>query len=255
MGCCPVSFNITIVQVYAPTSDYDDNEIEEFYDHLHNVIDQTPKKDILVVEGDWNANVGKDACENWQGICGPFYNDDTNERELKLLEFATFNDLVLANTFGHRKASRRWFWHSPNGQHHSQIDYILVRKRLRSGVNIARTRSFPRADTGSDHNVLMVTFHLRLERISKPKHTRLKFDLEKLKDPNAFETFQDMIGGKFAPLTIMNNEDTDLNSMITTFNTKITETASGILGKYRQKKTKQTGSLQEFLICATEGEN
>ena len=101
----------------------------------------------------------------------------------------------------------------------------------------------------------MVTFHLRLERISKPKHTRLKFDLEKLKDPNAFETFQDMIGGKFAPLTIMNNEDTDLNSMITTFNTKITETASGILGKYRQKKTKQTGSLQEFLICATEGEN
>ena len=50
----------------------------------------------------------------------------------------------------------------------------------------------------------MVTFHLRLKRISKPKHTRLKFDLEKLKDPNVLETFQAMIGGKFAPLTIMN---------------------------------------------------
>ena len=43
-------FNITIVQAYAPTSDYDDNEIEEIYDQLHNAIDQTPKKDILVVE-------------------------------------------------------------------------------------------------------------------------------------------------------------------------------------------------------------
>ena len=118
MGCRPVSsrlitvrlwavpFNITVVQAYAPTSDYDDNEIEEFYDQLQNVIDQTPKKDILVVQGDWNAKVGREACGNWQGICGPFCNDDTNERGLRLLEFATFNDLVLANTFGHHKASR-----------------------------------------------------------------------------------------------------------------------------------------------------
>ena len=64
MGCRPVSsrlitirlravpFNITIVQAYAPTSDYDDNDIEEFYDQLQNVIDHTPKKDILVVQGD-----------------------------------------------------------------------------------------------------------------------------------------------------------------------------------------------------------
>ena len=94
-----VPFNITIVQAYAPTSDYDDNKIEELYYQLQNVIDQTRKKNILVVQGDWNAKVGRDACGNWQGICGPFCNDDTNERGLKLLEFATFNDLVLANNF------------------------------------------------------------------------------------------------------------------------------------------------------------
>ena len=82
----------------------------------------------------------------------------------------------------------------------------------------------------------MMTFHLRLKRISKPRRTRLKFDLEKLKDPNVLETFQAMIGGKFAPLTIMDNEDTDLDSMITTFNTAVIETTSEILGKHRQKK-------------------
>ena len=83
MGCGPVSsrlitirlravpFNITIVQVYTPVSDYDDNEIEDFCDQRHNVIDQIPKKDILVIQGHWNAKVGKDACGNWQGICGP----------------------------------------------------------------------------------------------------------------------------------------------------------------------------------------
>ena len=109
---------------------------------------------------------GKDACGNWQGIRGPFCNDDTNERGLRLLEFATFKDLVLANFFGHHKASRGWTWHSPNGRHHSRTGYILVRKRFRSGVNSARARSFPAADIGSDHNLLMMTFHLLLSRFS-----------------------------------------------------------------------------------------
>ena len=81
-----------------------------------------------------------------------------------------------------------------------------------------------------------MTFRLRLKKISKPKRTRLKFDLEKLKDPNVLESFQAMIGGRFAPLTIISNEDTDTDSMITTFNTAVTETASEILGKHRQKK-------------------
>ena len=111
--------------------------------------------------------------------------------------------LYWPTRFDHHKASRRWTWHSPNGQHHNQIDYILVRKRFRSGVNIARTRSFPGADIGSDHDLLMMTFRLRLRKTSKPKHTRLKFDLEKLKDPNVLETFQAMVGGRFAPLTIL----------------------------------------------------
>ena len=76
-----------------------------------------------------------------------------------------------------------------------------------------------------------MTFRLRLKKTSNPKHTRLKFDLEKLKDPNVLETFQAMRGGRFVPLTIMSNEDTDIDSMITTFNT-----ASEILGKHSQKK-------------------
>ena len=57
----------------------------------------------------------------------------------------------------------------------------------------------------------MMTFHLRVKGISKSKHTGLKFDLEKTKDHNVLETFQAMTGGKFSPLTIMDNEDTDLD--------------------------------------------
>ena len=87
LGCRPVSsslitirlravpFNVTVVQAYTQTSDY---EIEKFYDQLQNVSVQTPK-DILVVQGDWNAKVGKDVCEKWRGNCGSFCDDDINE--------------------------------------------------------------------------------------------------------------------------------------------------------------------------------
>ena len=64
-----------------------------------------------------------------------------------------------------------------------------------------------------------------------------------------------MIDGIFAPLSIMSNEGTDIESMITTFNTAVTETANEVLGKHRQKKKKKkkknSGSLQKFLICVT----
>ena len=103
MGCRTVSsrlvticlkaspFNITIIQAYDPTSDYDDDDIEDFYDQLQEVIDQAPKKDILVVQGDWNAKIGEDASKNWKGTCGQYCNPETNERGLRLLEFASYN--------------------------------------------------------------------------------------------------------------------------------------------------------------------
>ena len=83
VGCRPVSsriitirmraspFNITIIQAYAPTSHYDDTEIEAFYEQLQEVPDETPKKDIHIVQGDWNAKVGEDARKAWKGTRGP----------------------------------------------------------------------------------------------------------------------------------------------------------------------------------------
>ena len=75
---------------------YDDNEIEELYNQQQNGIDQTLKKDILVVQGDRNAiqKLAKGCLWKVPGISRPFCNDDTNERRLRLLEFAMFNDLL-----------------------------------------------------------------------------------------------------------------------------------------------------------------
>ena len=74
-----------------------------------------------------------------------------------LLDLATYNNLVLANTLGNHKPSRRGTWYSPDGTHHNQIDYILVKKRFLSGIKTTRTRTFPGADVGSDHDMVIMT--------------------------------------------------------------------------------------------------
>ena len=111
MGCRPVSsrlitirlraspFNFTIVQVYAPTTTHSVEEIEDFYQQIQEVIFETPKEDILVVQGDWNAKIGEDAQKDWKGTCSPYCNTETNERGLRLHEFETINNLSVTNTF------------------------------------------------------------------------------------------------------------------------------------------------------------
>ena len=103
-------------------------------------------------------------------------------------------------------------------------------------LSLNMTRSFPGEDTGSDHDLLMMTLHLRLKTICEPEHRRLNSDLEKLKDPNVLEIFQALISGKLIHFTITYSKDTDLDTMINTLNTTVTETATEILGKHRQKK-------------------
>ena len=82
----------------------------------------------------------------------------------------------------------------------------------------------------------MMTFKLYLKRVKKFGHARIKFDLEKLKDPEVAEPFHAMIGGKFAALTILDADGTDMETLINTFNIAVTNTASEILGKHRPVK-------------------
>ena len=110
MGCRPVSsrlnairlrtspFNITIVQAYAPTTDYVDNGIEGFIDQLQEFIDQTPKKDRMLMLLDWNVMIGEDANKNWKRTCGQYCNPETNEIGVRLLELASHKYIWCTQT-------------------------------------------------------------------------------------------------------------------------------------------------------------
>ena len=82
----------------------------------------------------------------------------------------------------------------------------------------------------------MMTFRLRLQRMKNQGNVRIRFNLEKLKDPNIAEFFRATIGGKFAPLLVHENQDTEIDTLINSFNTAVTETTNNILGKHRPSK-------------------
>ena len=100
----------------------------------------------------------------------------------------------------------------------------------------------------------MVTFRVRLKKARKPNQPRLRFDLEKLRDQNVACTFQATLGGKFAPHIGLSDEDMDIDTVITTYNTAVTDAASEILGKERRRKGKSHGSPKMFSTSVMRGE-
>uniref|UniRef100_H3A2T9 Uncharacterized protein n=1 Tax=Latimeria chalumnae TaxID=7897 RepID=H3A2T9_LATCH len=182
---------ITIIQVYALTNDYSSDGVEVFYHELEGLIKNTPKKDTLV------AKVGPDAYEDWKGTARIFGWGSAKNRCLKLLEFASFYHLVLENIIHPHKPSQGITWHAPDRWLHNQPNYILTEKHFQSSINMTGTRIFPGADIGSDYDLVMMMLKLKLKKHPGPANTRIRYDLEKLKDPNIEEDFKSQISGKF----------------------------------------------------------
>ena len=88
-------FNITVIQVYAPTSNAEEAEVEWMYEDLQDLLELTPKKDVLFIIGDWNAKVGR---QETPGVTGKFDLGVQNESGQRLIEFCQENALVIANT-------------------------------------------------------------------------------------------------------------------------------------------------------------
>ena len=107
-------FNITVIQVYAPTSNAEEAEVEWFYEDLQNLLELTPKKDVLVIIWDWNAKVGS---QETPGVTGKFGLGIRDEAGQRLIEFCQENALVIANTFFQQHKRRLYTWTSPDGQH------------------------------------------------------------------------------------------------------------------------------------------
>ena len=100
-----------------------------------------------------------------------------NEARQRLIEFCKGNPLVIANTLFQQQKRRLYTWTSPDGQHQNQTDYILCSQRWRSSIQSAKTRLG--ADCGSDHELLIAQFILKLKKVGKTTRP-FKYDLNQI---------------------------------------------------------------------------
>ena len=109
-------FNIMVIQVYALTSNAEEAEVEWLYEDLQDLLELTPKKDVLFIIGDWNAvqNVGS---QETPGVTGKFGLGVQNEAGQTLMEFCQKNALIIANTLFQQHKRRLYTWTSPEGQY------------------------------------------------------------------------------------------------------------------------------------------
>ena len=121
----------TVIQVYTPTNNAEEAEVEQFYVDLQDFLELTPKKDVLFIIGDWNAKVGS---QEIPGVTGKFGLGVQNEAGQRLTEFSQENALVIANTLFQQHKRRLYTWTSPDGQYENQIYYILCSWRWRSSL-------------------------------------------------------------------------------------------------------------------------
>ena len=106
----------------CPTTNAKEAEVEWFYEDLQDLLQLTPKKDVLLIIGDWNAKVGS---QEIPGVTGKFGLGVQNEAGQRLTEFCQDNTLIIANTLFRQHKRRLYTWTSPDGQYQNQIDYIL----------------------------------------------------------------------------------------------------------------------------------
>ena len=139
---------------------------------LQDLLELTPKIDVLFVIRDWTAKVGS---QETPGVTGKF--GVQNEAGQRLIEFCQENALVITNNLFQQHKRRLYTWTSPDGQHRNQIDNILCSQRWRSSIKSAKTR--PGADCGSDHELLIAKFRLKLKKVGKTTRS-FRYDLNQI---------------------------------------------------------------------------
>ena len=155
-------FNIMAIQVYATTSNAEEAEVERFYEDLQELLELTPQKRCpFHYRGlECKSRKSKNIWSNRR--IWPWNTEWSRAKANTVLQL---NALVRANPLFQQHKRKLYMWTSPDGQHQNQIDYILFSQRWRSSIQSAKTR--PGADCGSDHQLLIAKFRLKLKKVGK----------------------------------------------------------------------------------------
>ena len=225
--------NLTLISVYAPTMAYSDEEKEQFYLQLSNIIRAVPQSDKLLILGDFNARVGNSST-TWPNVLGPHGIGNMNSNGLLLLSLCAEEGLTITNTLFKLPDIHKTTWMHPRSKHWHQIDFILTRRRDIKDITI--TRAMRGADCWSDHLLLRcrAAFQLHHKHRHQPSNlVRKKLDVKKLRDPDTCTALADSLT---SALQDTPTDGDDLESVWCTFRDTVYNTAKSVLGHPKRKQ-------------------
>jgi hypothetical protein len=195
-------FNLSGINVNAPTEDKDETNKDEFYSQLGRTYDSAPSNDIKIIIGDLNANLGKE--EMYKGTIGKqSLHIDSNDNGKRIIDFAMSRNLVISSTCFPHKAIHKGTWRSPDGKTYNQIDHVLIDRRNASSIIDVRTCRGANGD--SDHYLVKAVYRCRIMAWKDGHMSKEpKINIQKLGNPEVREAYQKLLGEK---LTQQEHED------------------------------------------------
>jgi len=220
----------SIVQVYAPTNNAEEEAKDVFYEQVQKVLDKIPKHDIVILMGDWNAKVGDQ--QDGEGVVGHHgLHGERSEDGERFLELCASNNMVITTTLFPHKDIHKHTWVSPDACTKNQIDYMAMCGKFRSALD---TCAFCGADVNSDHHLVIAKIKLRLCRVEKNKNRLRKYNTAKLKVPEVAQSFKIELRDRFSCLSDdeANNSDDHAQDVENDWKIKQTyqKTAEKVLG-------------------------
>ena len=158
--------NILIVQGYAPTNDAEPEEKAEFYDTLKSTIDKIPKKDPVIIMGDFNAKIGSENTGREQ-VMGRHGEGEINANGELFVDMCAFNSMVIGGSIFPHKRVHKVTWVSPDHYTENQIDHTCINKRYRRSVQDVRV--YRGADVALDHHLVVVRLKTEEIQYQKPQ--------------------------------------------------------------------------------------
>ena len=228
--------NIIFVNVHATSEEKSDESKDSFNEELEQVFDHFPKYHMKMLLRDFNAKVGR------ENIFKPTIGQDSlhqeiNDNGVRLVNFATSQNLVVNSTMFHHRNIHKYTWTFPDGKTHNQIDNVLIDRRWHSSV--LDVRSCRGADCDTDHYLVIAKFRERLAvgKQAAQKFDRQRFNLRKLNEPEVREQYQIEITNGFAALENLNDGE-DVNRTWENIKENIQISAKESLGLHKLKQNK-----------------
>ncbi|XP_023224327.1 craniofacial development protein 2-like [Centruroides sculpturatus] len=220
--------DMLIIQTYLPTTDHTDEEVEEVYQQINQCIQGKDNRDILLIMGDMNAKVGRGR----EGIViGPWGLGERNDRGERLIDFCREKGLTVMNTWFKHHERRLYTWKAPGSRGievRNQIDFILINHRYRN--TITNIKTYPGADCGSDHNLLLSVIRVKLKHIKRNRNDK-RLRIDDLKINNIREKYESMTNNRLQNLNLEGNVEELWENM----KGEIKESAYQVLGEERRK--------------------